>query len=492
MFWSCIWALTLFGGIVALVPSVHAQSEDSPPIRVESNDVVLPVLVLDKGRVEMIHDLNWYNYVEGVTQKGDQLLSSVAVTDLQVNDFQVFEDGKEQQIERVATAHYDLGSQVRWLGSGQGRWVLPDLPLYSPGGIYPWNWTFYLITYSRPPSVPGSCHHVSVNVRPSALVYTREEYCNSSQPAADPLKGTKLGDQLLDELEPTAKTQISLSMSAFESYTGASDLVTNVVIGFPANHGTTHDCDKPEKRAILGVVYRADGSAGTRFSDTISLSNFNFLGVPLPALVPDSSSCGASTGDPYQYEIQIELPPGKYNLKAVFFDGKKFGRAEIALVVENHDPSELATSDITLGRSYRQIKPNARGGPVVDAAAPVETYTPLVSRGFEVTPTANTIFHKGDPFDFYFEVYKPIELVASAAAIQAHLRIVDMKTNDVVKTLQPVDAAAYAKPGDPVIPIGGGIDISTLPNGSYELQVQATDSTGKVTPWRGAAFTVNR
>jgi hypothetical protein len=41
-----------------------------------------------------------------------------------------------------------------------------------------------------------------------------------------------------------------------------------------------------------------------------------------------------------------------------------------------------------------------------------------------------------------------------------------------------------------VIPIGRGIDISKLPNGSYRLDVQATDSTGKSTAWRTANFTV--
>jgi len=46
------------------------------------------------------------------------------------------------------------------------------------------------------------------------------------------------------------------------------------------------------------------------------------------------------------------------------------------------------------------------------------------------------------------------------------------------------------KAGSPVIPIGRGIDINKLPNGSYRLDVQATDSAGKSTPWQAANFTV--
>ena len=34
------------------------------------------------------------------------------------------------------------------------------------------------------------------------------------------------------------------------------------------------------------------------------------------------------------------------------------------------------------------------------------------------------------------------------------------------------------------------IDISKLPKGSYRLDVQANDSTGKTTPWRSVNFTV--
>lgn len=50
-----------------------------------------------------------------------------------------------------------------------------------------------------------------------------------------------------------------------------------------------------------------------------------------------------------------------------------------------------------------------------------------------------------------------------------------------------MDAASYAKAGDPVIPIGGGIDISKLPSGSYQLQAQATGSMGDVTPFASFA-----
>jgi len=56
----------------------------------------------------------------------------------------------------------------------------------------------------------------------------------------------------------------------------------------------------------------------------------------------------------------------------------------------------------------------------------------------------------------------------------------------------PITAAPYLKAGSSIIPVGRGMDISKLPKGSYRLDVQATDSTGKSTAWRSTNFTVEK
>jgi hypothetical protein len=71
------------------------------------------------------------------------------------------------------------------------------------------------------------------------------------------------------------------------------------------------------------------------------------------------------------------------------------------------------------------------------------------------------------------------------------MRIIDLKTGEVLSDSQPVSATPYMKAGSSVIPVGRGMDIGKLPIGSYRLDVQATDSTGKSTAWRSANFTVN-
>jgi hypothetical protein len=78
----------------------------------------------------------------------------------------------------------------------------------------------------------------------------------------------------------------------------------------------------------------------------------------------------------------------------------------------------------------------------------------------------------------------------SSAAVQIQMRIFDSRNGELISDSQPISAAPYIKAGSSIIPVGRGMDISKLPIGSYRLDVQATDSTGKSTARRSATFTV--
>jgi hypothetical protein len=73
-----------------------------------------------------------------------------------------------------------------------------------------------------------------------------------------------------------------------------------------------------------------------------------------------------------------------------------------------------------------------------------------------------------------------------------HLQIRDVKTGRIVEQPEPLNAGPFTTPGNPVIPIVSGIDITKLVEGPYELQAQATDSTGAGTPWQSAYFTIEK
>jgi hypothetical protein len=473
---SC--AVVLFLGCI-----VNSQAHAGPqqPIRVESSDVLIPVLVLDEDRINRIRKMDPHVFEVEATSKNAQLLTDLAVSGLTAKDFQVFEDGKRQPIERVTIAP-DFG-QAR--GAGDGKWVGPDLPFYTSLDEYPSiltslpdtkfgppAWLAYLISYAPPRSASGSCHQVVVKVnRPHSLVFTRANYCNASRPAADPLSHTKMGDQLEDIISSHKGRPSDVSVTAFNSFRGKTGNVTNVVVALPQEAQRIFDCDKPPAIEIMGIVYAENGMVVTRFSDLANLGLWSFVGVSLPRLVPkDFDSC-TKFDIPYQYEAQVEVPPGRYTLRVAYIDDKRSGWGETPFAINIRDASRLSLSDLIIGKTYKKVQ----SGPRNDAALP-GSYVPLVSNGFEVTPTAEPHFRKADPLAFYFEIYDP-EAGPPANTLAAAVRILDAKSGALAKSVDPIKVESYASSGDPVIPVGGQISISDLPNGSYQLQVQVTASS---------------
>ena len=117
-------------------------------------------------------------------------------------------------------------------------------------------------------------------------------------------------------------------------------------------------------------------------------------------------------------------------------------------------------------------------------------YSPLVCKGVEFTPTPDTRFKKDELLYAYFETDDPQLAEHSATTVKTHLRILDASTGKVKLDFESVNAASYVNPGSSLIPIGRGIQLNSLADGAYRLEVQATDSTGKSTVWRSADFVV--
>jgi hypothetical protein len=116
---------------------------------------------------------------------------------------------------------------------------------------------------------------------------------------------------------------------------------------------------------------------------------------------------------------------------------------------------------------------------------------PLVSRDIEVTPSGSTKFKRGELLIAYFEVYVPVASPSPQPKVEVHLRVMEAKTGRICDTPKPVvDAAAYSKPGSPVIAVAQKISTKKLTKGSYRLEVQAKDSAGRSTVWRPASFTI--
>ncbi len=304
---------------------------------------------------------------------------------------------------------------------------------------------------------------------------------------ADPLNGASLGKQLETDLQSRKRGKLRLSLAAIPLFTKSGATRVRIVLNYPSKFYTDDCTARPIFVGLLGIIYTKGGNSVQRFSDLTSHSTGTlYPALPVLDFLVTGLSGPCQFATPYRYETQTALPPGEYKLRVVLSDGKKFGRVEVPLTVNNYDRQHLGISGIVLARRYRQ----APSDPQEDPTVLPQNYAPLISKGVIVTPTANTHFEKGGPFCFYVEIFKPRQPGSPQRTTVAHMKIVDAKTGNTVKQLDPINAASYAIPGNPVIPIRGGIDITALPKGSYLLEVQATDSAGESTPWRSANFTI--
>jgi hypothetical protein len=488
------------------------------PIRVESNEVFVPVLVVDEQRLEKLAHMNRLVFQHHIDDGDSQLLEPLAVPGLSLKDFTVLQDGEPQRIVSVIPDAQsqapivtdNLGKYREYVGVGGGTWTVPLWESYWPWARVNESPSFsgYAIGL-MPPSPPGgSCHKIQVLVdRPNSLVFSRNEYCQSSGQAADPLRGTALGERIESDLRKDMRNQLSLEVAAIPLLANDGTARVRIVLDYaPRINPTMANCDSiPTAIGIMGTFLGQDGQEILRFSDEAMRGDDNSLAVRLWYKLDRLLSDDCSFSIPVRYETQIEITPGQYHLEVGFMDGPKFSRAVVPLIVPSYRSGQLSISGIVLARRFRDLQLQPPELPIAVPSAPLrdtptvpaksatalpEKYLPVVTKGIEVTPTADALFKRKGQFYFYVQVYEPRSSEPPRPFVNLDLRIVNNKTEEIVRQLQPVNAAPYQSPGNPIIPIGGGILIADLPKGSYQLQVRATDSTGASTEWRSVAFSI--
>jgi hypothetical protein len=488
---ALVLAVSVCGANVVGTALAQNQPPGAPPIQVKSDEILVPVLVLDQKRIDAIHQMDLGRYLSEVKAPNSRLLVDLAVTDLTSGEFHIFEDGKEQTIQRVApepgwNLNPPAGPELESVGSP------PDAPDSNRKSGYYYvalpHWPTYQISYAPPPAPSGSCHTVNVKVdRRNSYVLARSEYCNTTHAVYDVLNGTPLGNRMAADLGATDHGPVRLMATAFSLFRGNAASYTDIVLNTSSQSRRLEDCTRLPEIGFLGMIYSSDGKLAARFSGRAMGGDFYASHHEFPMLVPRPLSNGPCylTG-PNVFEARLDLPPGEYRLQAVIRDGKRFGRTEIPIRVESSNGTQLAISDIALGKYYRQVSVGLEH----DLDVSPDRQIPLISKGVEVIPTADTRFKAGVAIDFYFEVYAPLQSAPPAGKIEVEMRILDAETGEVAKQTLPADTAPYREPGDPIIPFGGGIGSANLPSGSYKLQARATDSTGQSTAWSSVAFSI--
>lgn len=503
------WFLAVFLAHTFLI-SRDAAAQD--PIRVESDEVLVPTVVFDKELYARLnkqerHHRNSYGQL---VAKDAKLWNDIVVKNLTAKDFHLFEDNQEQKIQSVKfeppafrVVEDNLGKHPEIVGSGGGLWAYPDVPTTD---LSVWlAWPQYVLAYVPSKSAVGSCHQIQVKVERAKLtVWTRSEYCNTAHPASDPLNGTEFGNRL--EKAANSKTSnsidLKLKVAAFADANGARIYVTE---GFP-QESLQHEFLDGTLYATIGslvMVYRKNGTLVTRYSDfaccdygdkerskdTQNVPETWARGqssVPYYEKLSASSATEARALLPDRHETQFSLPPGEYVVQAVISDGVYFGIQEGTVTVERYDRGNLSVSDLVVSRRVRKLPQSTS-----EAAEQVaDRYSPLVSKGVEFTPAVDTGFFRGDMLFAYFEINDPLASTRPGAKIFANLRIVDCNSGFVSETFEAVDTATYTTAGSPVIGVGRGVMLNHLLPGAYRLEVQASNADGHTTEWRSADFTV--
>jgi hypothetical protein len=467
-----------------------AQSEGPSAIRLESQEVVVPVFVVDKSNVRVGGVAGAY-YLNAAEELDNE------ITGLTAKDFHVYEDGVTQRIQAVRIELpqvWAVGDNVsHHLSSSctpKGIWSSPDLPANVNLRSKLWLLHVYLISYIPPPASAGhSCHQITVKVdAPHATAYARSEYCNTKGSIYDELDGTKLGARMLEYAESGKPGKFPVYAQASALFGDGGTGRADVAVEFPASSldRRWNNVKLEATIGVLGLVYDKRGALVGRYSDIAchpSIIGDAYRGkIPIPR---ETQIVFEHQGIPGRLETQLDLPAGEYVLKLVVTDGEKFGRVEVPLRVEQPGGDKVEMSGILLCKRYHL----AADGAGVAGRAP--QYVPLASGGIQFTPTADTRFGRDERLISFFEIYEPLRGKTEGWKLRSQVRVIDAKTEEVKQDtgLRPVGSSVAGE--DQIVPVAAEVVIDKLAAGSYRLEVQASDSAGNKTAWREASFTVN-
>jgi hypothetical protein len=488
---------------LAIAPFASAQTPGPAAIRVESDDVLVPVRVVDRQRYISLFRTNEEVLLQDLFSGNFAPWNQIYVHGLTARDFRLLEDGREQRIRsvivhvpRVLLVSDNFGRHFEFVGSGGGRWTLPDHPTPYQALNFDvlTHWPSYIVAYDPPPSRPGDCHQVAVQVdRPGSLVYSEKRYCRNTLDPADPLADTSLNRLMQAALSGNKRGKIPLSLAIFPHLRTHAAGRVQIVLEFPWRKLYYTLKSSPSYRTlyetvgVLGSISSSDGSQVAHFTDVEGHNSRDDInGNVLTRSAEPVGGIAAILNMPRRYDRDVYLPPGAYRLRIVLSDGRNFGRAEASFRVEAFDPNHPAISEIALGRRFQTGRLAAIGPRPGNASGP-----PLVSQSIDFAPAADRTFSQNGAIRCYFDLYLPEESLPNGASVQLRiLRAKHPSEQTPAKKLAPFSAAPYAVTGSPIISVTRAIDLKGLPKGNYRLQAQLIGPGGAPALSRTADFRI--
>src|SRR6267378_1251930 len=334
---------------------------------------------------------------------------------------------------------------------------------------------FYILGYVPGDTPEGSCHTLKVKLNRGGLnVRARSGYCNTR--SANVLEGKPLEKQLESHAMGSQPGSIHGVLQAPYFYTAPETARVNLAMEIPADTFQFNK-DKGKYHAnlnVLGIAYRADGTVGARFSDTVNMDL-------------EKDEWKEFTKSPYHYENQFDTTPGAYRLTVVLSaGGDAFGKFESPLAIDAYDGKHFSLSGVALTNSAQSINDIPSG---LDAVL-LEDRTPLVVKGLQIVPSGSNRFKHTDNVILYTEIYEPLLTSATAPVVGMGYRIFERSTNKQVFFTEVVRADDFIQKGNSVIPVGMKVKVDDLKPGSYRLVMQAVDSAKNHAPDRTVDFDV--
>ena len=328
---------------------------------------------------------------------------------------------------------------------------------------------YYILGYSPKESVAGSCHVLKVVVdRTGTSVRARTGYCNVK--AADLLTGSSVEKTLETRAAAAQSGSIAASMQLPYFYTApnvarvevAMDIASQT-LKFQKEKGKLHGAIN-----VLGIANAPDGTVAARFSDTVNLD------------FDDDKGVETFREKPLYYENQFDIAPGRYNLKVVFTSGgEQFGKLEMPLIVDPYQDKQFALSGLALSK---ELRPTSAMGLGLDTLL-LEDRKPLIVGSLQVVPSGTNEFKKPETPVFYCELYEPLLVdpdPQNATAVGIKIRVLDRKTGEPKEDTGFLKVDNLPAGGNPIIPLAFKMPVANLVPGSYQLEVTAEDTGGKI------------
>jgi hypothetical protein len=334
---------------------------------------------------------------------------------------------------------------------------------------------FYILGYVPNDTPEGSCHTLKVKLnRGGTNVRSRSGYCNVR--TANTLEGKPVEKQLESRAAAAQAGSIRGGMQAPYFYTSANVARVNLAMEIPAD-AVHFNKEKGKYNAnlnVLGIAYRADGSVGARFSDTVNLNL-------------EKDEWKQFTQNPYRYENQFDASPGTYKLTVVLSAGSDaFGKFEAPLQIDTYDGKHFSLGGVVLTNNAQKLGDI----PTSLDAALLEDRTPLVVHGLQIMPSGTNRFKRDENVIVYSEIYEPLLTSENPPKIGLGYRILDRASKKEVMFTGVVAADAFIQKGNPVVPVGLKVNVKDLAPGAYCLVMQAVDAAGNKAPNRIVDFDV--